>query len=349
MKTVWNYLEWYRKTNDIKKRLQASSKFSEYIISACWRKMEWRIGHWGSVGLMYNLTKVDKDSLLYCITEIDPLTITKNSDFKLSMYLQDMEKTSVLEKVLSYHKYIIPSDATLPSLPSKDNPTKVILPCLQRLCHGDDPYNLYNKETALEFHHLLIATLLYYARALRKLQEKHDKRRDRDLENKKKEKAMSNMKAKLEKDKRMEEKATFKSECKLDELDFQSAMAAYDGSAMEAAGKEGEDKQMGKKDQSSENDTFLPKPDKCEKSKLNTMPSSLDEGGKQTADNDDRLYLSTHPENTLFSHFTISNFADDITITCREIPTLSDTSRDLQDFAEAQHSQFTTLTPADIT
>ena len=57
----------------------------------------------------------------------------------------------------------------------------------------------------------------------------------------------------------------------------------------------------------------------------------------------DGLYLSTHPENPLFSHFTISNFADDITITCREIPTLSDTSRDLQDFAEAQHSHFTTI------
>jgi hypothetical protein len=181
VKTVRDYLDWYRKNNDTKKRSEASSKFSEYLISACWRKMARRIGHWGSVGLIYNLTHVNHHSLVRCAAQLNPLTIAKNSDFKLSMYLRDMEKTIVLETVLSFHKYDIPSDAILPS---KDDSTKakIVLPCLQRLCHGDDPCSLYNKETVLEFHHLLVATMLYYARNLRQLRQEQKAKLEKDKE-----------------------------------------------------------------------------------------------------------------------------------------------------------------------
>jgi hypothetical protein len=80
-----------------------------------------------------------------------------------------LEKSDNLERILKLHKYDIPSSSdAIPDHPNGDSTNTIVLPYLQRQCHTD-PHNLYNKETVVEFHHLLVATLLYYATSLREL------------------------------------------------------------------------------------------------------------------------------------------------------------------------------------
>ena len=83
----------------------------------------------------------------------------KQPDFKLSAYLWTLERTESLKKILLFHKYDIPSNA-IPDLPKGDS-RKIVLLCLQQWCH-EDPHNLYNKETAIEFHHLFNLVILCY-------------------------------------------------------------------------------------------------------------------------------------------------------------------------------------------
>ena len=180
MATVREYLNWYRRVDDAK-RLGGSSMFAEYIVSACWRKMKRRIGHWASVGLMHNMAKVDLQTLSLLATPANLHHHTsKNSDFKLSLYLRALEKNESLEKILSYHEYHIPSKAILPS-EDDSTKTKLILPCLQRLCRDDQNKSLYNEETVVEFHHLLVATMLYYAQALGDLNMEEKARQEADI------------------------------------------------------------------------------------------------------------------------------------------------------------------------
>jgi hypothetical protein len=162
--TVRDYLGWYRSAN-AEQRTEGSTKFAEYIVSACWKKMEWRIGHWASVGLMYCLSevKLDQKRVSHQWQIKREVLATKKSDIKLSLYLQAMMRNESLEMVLSYYEYDIPFNATIPP---KDDITqaKIVLPGLQRLC-VTDPRDLYNDTTAIEFHHLLVATMLSYANA----------------------------------------------------------------------------------------------------------------------------------------------------------------------------------------
>lgn len=178
MATVQEYLNWYRAHNGDNERRMGSAIFSEYLISACWSKMMRRIGHWAAVGLMYNLKMARVSDLQFQSLIIDDEA--PGSDFKLSMYLRVIERNDSLEKILSYHKYNIPSDATLP----KDTTVKIVLPCLQRLCH-EKAHNLYNKETVAEFHHLLVANMLCYASALRDLCKAFEKLKTEDATNSK--------------------------------------------------------------------------------------------------------------------------------------------------------------------
>jgi hypothetical protein len=179
--TVQEYLNWYRANNGDNERREGSAFFSEYLISACWSKMMRRIGHWAAVGLMYNLKMARVSDLPFQSLIIDDEA--PGSDFRLSMYLRVIERNNSLEKILSYHKYNIPSDATLP----KDTTVKIVLPCLQRLCH-EKAHNLYNKDTVAEFHHLLVANMLCYASALRDLCKAFEKLKTEDANNSKKKK-----------------------------------------------------------------------------------------------------------------------------------------------------------------
>ena len=87
MATVQEYLNWYRHSDNADKQDDGSGWFSEYIVSACWRKMERRIGHWAAVGLIYNLSTITDASISTFIEGV-PDDTTDRPDFKLSFYLQ---------------------------------------------------------------------------------------------------------------------------------------------------------------------------------------------------------------------------------------------------------------------
>ena len=232
--TVQAYLNWYR-NNDSDKRKEGTKLFSEYLIFACWHKMERRIGHWAAVGLMHNLCTLSDIAL--SSLAIKDETVTK-SDYKLSLYLRAMEKNDTLEEILRYHPYVIPSDAIVPDL-LKDNSTKtkMILPCLQRICH-ESPHKLYNKKNAIEFHYFLVAVMLCYARALRKLHVWHKSTEEENM--------LKN--DKLRKDKVKNSKVALKKtkpDSDLGEFDnrLEDAMAAFDGFATRAPMEDGREEE----------------------------------------------------------------------------------------------------------
>jgi hypothetical protein len=75
--TVLAYLNWYRRAED-NERQDGSTLFAEYIISACWHKMERRIGHWAAVGLIHNLTLMSGFMLSERLSRLD---FTENQAF----------------------------------------------------------------------------------------------------------------------------------------------------------------------------------------------------------------------------------------------------------------------------
>jgi len=270
--TVQDYLNWYRGVKNDTERRDGSTWFGEYIISSCWHKMERRIGHWAAVGLMYNLSQLTGS--LSFLTVNDEAPATKRPDFKLSMYLKSMGNGESLAKILAFFEYVIPSDAILPDL-SKGGSTKskIVLPCLQRLCH-ERSYNLYNKETAIEFHHLLVATMLCYARSLRRLRNAYENRREEESKNSQAKKETAKRDAKIRKEEKKGLKAAFKRQRAQEADGFESAISALDEfvtlAGVEEDRKE-EEKQMGKS-MLSENRTFkFPS-----KSVMNTTPSPSD-------------------------------------------------------------------------
>src|SRR6202789_378280 len=156
--TVWDYLNWYRVANS-KERQNGSTMFAEYLVSACWRKMERRIGHWASVGLMQQLHAILPRQLSSSPIHDQSFRNATRSDFRLSVYLQALGKADNLKKILACHQSFFNLTGS-----NKNQ----LLPYLQ-LQSKADPHNLYNKDTFLEFHHLLVASLIYYAISLREL------------------------------------------------------------------------------------------------------------------------------------------------------------------------------------
>ena len=218
MATVRDYLNWYRKASN-EERGKGSTLFGEYIISACWQKMERRIGHWAAVGLIYNLCKIRDESLLHLHKDETSAASIERPDFKLSIYLQFMGKNEYLEKTLKFHRYTIPSH----SIPQDPSGRLTVLPQLQRLCH-DRSYKLYRKETVAEFHHLLVATILSYASGLRDLRIGHMLRRRREETNSNEEKKAAKELTSFRKREAKKLKVASKTGS---QLDLQGSMAAF--------------------------------------------------------------------------------------------------------------------------
>jgi hypothetical protein len=150
--TVQDYLNWYR-VADNKEQQDRSKMFSEYLVSACWRKMERQIGHWASVGLIQNLHNISPVFLSACCIDDQSSQNATRSDFRLSMYLWTLAKTDSLKNILECH------DSFFNLIDSNKKP---LLPYLQ-LQWCANAHNLYNTDTVLEFHHLLVASLIYHA------------------------------------------------------------------------------------------------------------------------------------------------------------------------------------------
>jgi hypothetical protein len=174
--TVQDFLNWYRQPKTNTTVLEKASRlFSEYIVSACWPKMKRRIGHWAAVGMMYKLmeaTDTELEARLEVWTpdsESQEFSTGKRSDRKLSECILVLA-TGSLEVLLKNYEYIPPLGPTEPN---------AVLPRLLQQCNGS-PQDIYNKETVIEFHHFLVATLLCYAKSLQDLHIEYEKKRTDD-------------------------------------------------------------------------------------------------------------------------------------------------------------------------
>jgi len=142
--TVSSYLEAYRREQDEKTRMVLRGRFTEYLISACWPKMLSRAKHWVMVGLVSELAKVPYNILL------DMEEVPSNEpDTRLATILLDVDKADYLKGPLSF--------CQPPGYTKGDNS----IPGLLTTSKGSRP--LYTKVTAIEFHRLLVGTLILYA------------------------------------------------------------------------------------------------------------------------------------------------------------------------------------------
>ena len=148
-----------------------SDKFVQYIIQACWEKMRSQAGHWAMVGLLYQLSLIPKGKLNI---DVQPST---HPDGRLTNYLISTSMApdlSTSEKgphdflrteVLPYYK------------PKYSNGEDI--PYLLSLCQERAP--LYMEDTVLEFHRLLVATLLAQAALLQRYKKVHEVRNDEEI------------------------------------------------------------------------------------------------------------------------------------------------------------------------
>jgi hypothetical protein len=261
--------------SNVDDRNEGSLLFGEYLISSCWRKMARRIGHWAAVGLIYNLWKLSDQDVFNAFLDKDPKDRPTNTDFKLSTYILFLDRTKFLKGLLSYHAYSIPPDS--PHLQNSDSTeANFVLPYLQKLS-GDRSDNLYNKDTVVEFHHLLVAAMICYATGLRTLRQACSTEKDMlDKKDKLKaekvrgEKKASKAKLKAERSK-VAQHDSEGSDFQLTEADFLILPDCDSLTTPAAVEEKQEEKQrVEKRDQELPEDcTFTPE--------LDTFPSSADE------------------------------------------------------------------------
>ena len=146
--TVCGYLNDYSQLPP-QLRNQASERFFSYLTSVSWRKNHRRINRWVTVGLIVELAWAGAEPLSPQ-EEIEGVIqqITPKPDRRLASRLLDINQNTLNDIVGSW-KY--------GHVRKLDN--------LLEKCKAGSPI-LYTMDTMDEFHHLLVATLVAYARTL---------------------------------------------------------------------------------------------------------------------------------------------------------------------------------------
>jgi hypothetical protein len=164
--TISGYLNWYksslRNPGIEEKRFDQSDKFSKYLVMACWRKMDRRITHWFSLGLVYHLAQITNkqnatlyDNFTMAASQLpDSSQSAKNRALRL--HLQEQFDQEILADILGNHD---------------DDPDQEGAAKLLRACSDETGGSLYTRDTAEAFHNLLVGTLITYARLLRDMKE----------------------------------------------------------------------------------------------------------------------------------------------------------------------------------
>ena len=158
-KTVSSYLSDYKAASPHNQEIYARHFFS-YIISACWRKMLNRISSWPAVGFIFHLTSAlssvngHLDKAIECFAW-DLLTEQKGpGDRTLVRELKD--NSELLSKVMSFGLSHFPEFQS-----SMDNLMSAV-----RTAEVNQTYAIYSRSTAREFHCLLTAVMLGFAKCL---------------------------------------------------------------------------------------------------------------------------------------------------------------------------------------
>src|ERR1700722_11877010 len=166
--TVEEYLNVFRHLKpDTTQQIHLFRQFTHYIIASCSEKMIRRMRHWSSRGFIYSLGNIKDQSvqnayqLFASATKGSPLS--KRKDSALGNILRDMRADEVSQLMRGY--------------PGNSNGQMDLhLTSLQAsfkdmLDSKLEPADLYNEQTSVEFHHLLVATLMGYGEALANFQE----------------------------------------------------------------------------------------------------------------------------------------------------------------------------------
>lgn len=158
--TVGQFINLYKETNGPKQfeeRRLISKQFTAYLATSCSPKMQRRINHWSSQGFIYCLGQVDLGKLQDAVAQRDAEYAVKGRrNFELSK--------AVVGDLDSIQRYIM-VDCPAPDMVSQL--TNLLTAC-KRLVddNGERPHLLYDQNTCIEFHQLLVATLLAYGKAL---------------------------------------------------------------------------------------------------------------------------------------------------------------------------------------
>jgi len=159
IKTVVGYLNGYRNASPEEQEKYARC-FSSYLLVFCWRKMHSRIVSWPAVGIIQGLDSIlTNNSVMQAIDDFawDSLSNKRGrGDRTLAKVLAAAAATGT----------VIPDIIKL--LPDNHQSIAKLLEVVN-CAVMDEHYHIYNKDTALDFHRLLVGTLIGWARSLENL------------------------------------------------------------------------------------------------------------------------------------------------------------------------------------
>jgi hypothetical protein len=153
--TLEDYLILYQQSHeaDLKKKLQ--TLLTKYLLVHCWEKMHRRINNWSSQGYIYILGSIQLQALTSAVAKAIPNKYANRNNRELaalviSMVEKGQMASAVVEPCLRIQKAWGPVTFTN------------LLPSLKK-------GGIYDETTCVEFHRLLVTTLLAYGYALNAL------------------------------------------------------------------------------------------------------------------------------------------------------------------------------------
>ena len=143
-------------------------KFTHYIVVSCREKMIRRINHWSSRGFICTLGSIGDPFVLESYMTFEATIkkqLSKRKDSALGKTLRDMQGDEV-SRVMQWYPRRIEDDA------KKDIQLTNLQASFKAMLDSKlEAANVYNQDTCVEFHHLLIAVLIGYGNALAQFQE----------------------------------------------------------------------------------------------------------------------------------------------------------------------------------
>jgi hypothetical protein len=137
---------------------------AKYVTVMCWRKMQHRVHHWVSIGIIYLLAKIKPETLqrgvghLYREGAADKPMKTQRTDVELYKLLKGLGADVIKEILDNFHP--------LPGV-TACNGINNLMAALKLIAKSDDwSLSAYNANTCTEFHHFLVSLLLGYGRVL---------------------------------------------------------------------------------------------------------------------------------------------------------------------------------------
>jgi len=145
-----------------------SKQFTAYLVTRCYEKMRRRVGHWSSEGFIYYLGQVKVENLRNAVAQTDDM-YTYMGWCNLDLCKAVAENLDQIQDHIINH---CPSTYAVPQL------THLVSGCKRIVADSQEPpqSNLYNESTCVEFHQLLVATLLAYGKALNELYDSRQKK-----------------------------------------------------------------------------------------------------------------------------------------------------------------------------